>query len=106
MKKARRTPHVIETTNSVFFDLFEPAEAQRLSIQSGLALALEQEIAARQWTQAEAARRLGITQPRVSDLRRGRLDKFSIDALLLYLARVDVPVRIDTSMPKRRRRAA
>jgi predicted XRE-type DNA-binding protein len=106
MKSARRAPRVIETAGSVFFDLFEPAEAQRLAIQSGLALALEREIAARKWTQAEAARRLGITQPRVSDLRRRRLDKFSIDALIVYLARIGVPVRIDTAPPKRRRRAA
>jgi predicted XRE-type DNA-binding protein len=101
-----KQPQVIETAGSVFFDLFEPAEALRLTIQSGLALALEREIAARKWTQAEAARRLGVTQPRVSDLRRGRLDKFSIDALIMYLARIGVPVQIDTSMPKRRRRAA
>ncbi len=70
---------MIETTGSAFFDLFEPAEA---------------------------ARRVGITQPRVNDLLRGRLDKFSIDALIVYLVRVGVPVRIDTSTPKRRRRAA
>jgi predicted XRE-type DNA-binding protein len=82
------------------------AEAERLSIQSGLALALEREIETRKWTQAEAARRIGITQPRVNDLLRGRLDKFSIDTLIVYLVRVGVPVRIDTSTPKRRRRAA
>lgn len=64
MKKRRRAPQEIETTGSAFFDLFESAEAERLSIQSGLALALEREIAARQWTQAEAARR--------ADQRRSR----------------------------------
>ena len=106
MTKNRRAPGVIATTGSAFFDLFEPAEAERLSIQSGLALALEREIETRKWTQAEAARRIGITQPRVSDLLRGRLDKFSIDALIVYLVRVGVQVRIDTSTPKRRRRAA
>ncbi len=106
MTKNRRAPGAIETTGSAFFDLFEPAEAERLSIQSGLALALEREIETQKWTQAEAARRIGITQPRVSDLLRGRLDKFSIDALIVYLVRVGVQVRIDTSTPKRRRRAA
>ena len=104
--KRRRAPQVIETTDSVFFDLFDAAEAERLSIQSGLALALERAIRARSWTQAEAARRLGITQPRVNDLMRGRLDKFSLDALIVYLVRIGVPVRIDTSTPKHRRRAA
>jgi predicted XRE-type DNA-binding protein len=106
MTKRRRGPHVIDTKGSVFFDLFEPVEAERLSIQSGLALALERAITARKWTQAEAARRLGITQPRVNDLLRGRLDKFSIDALIVYLVRIGVPVRIDTSTPKPRRRRA
>jgi predicted XRE-type DNA-binding protein len=42
----------------------------------------------------------------VNDLLRGRLDKVSLDALIVYLVRVGVPVRIDTSTPKRRRRAA
>ena len=106
MTKGRRAASVIETTGSAFFDLFEPAEAERLSIQSGLALALEREIVTQKWTQAEAARRIGISQPRVSDLLRGRLDRFSIDALIVYLVRVGVQVRIDTSPPKRRRRAA
>ena len=106
MSKRHRAPHVIDTTGSVFFDLFEAAEAERLSIHSGLALALEREITARKWTQAEAAKAIGITQPRVNDLLRGRLDRFSIDALVVYLTRVGVSVRLETSTPKRRRRAA
>ena len=55
MRKRSRT-HVIETANSVFYELFEAADAGRLAIQSGLAIALEREIAARKWTQAEAAK--------------------------------------------------
>jgi predicted XRE-type DNA-binding protein len=108
MTKRRRTPRRvdIETTGSVFFDLFERADAERLSIQSGLALALEREIKARRWSQAEAARHLGITQPRVNDLLRGRLARFSIDALVVYLSRLGVQVRIETSAPKRAGRAA
>jgi len=96
----------IDTTNSVFFDLFEHGEAERLSIQSGLAIALKREIAARKWTQQAAARALGIAQPRANDLLRGRLARFSIDALVVYLSRLGVQVRIETSAPKRRRRAA
>ena len=96
----------IETEGSVFFDLFERGEAERLSIQSGLALALEQEIKARKWTQTAAARALGIAQPRVNDLVRGRLDRFSIDALIEYLSRLGVQVQIRTSTPKRTRRVA
>ena len=96
----------IETAGGVFVDLFERGEAERLSIQSGLALALEREIKARKWTQAAAANALGIAQPRVNDLLRGRLERFSIDALVEYLSRLGVQVRIETSSPKRRRRVA
>jgi predicted XRE-type DNA-binding protein len=96
----------VETTGSVFFDLFEQGKAERLSIQAGLALALEREIKARKLTQAAAARALGIAQPRVNDLLRGRLARFSIDALIEYLSRLGVQVRIETSAPKRPRRAA
>jgi predicted XRE-type DNA-binding protein len=103
---AKRRHVDIETTGSVFFDLFEHGEAERLSIQSGLALALEREIEARKLTQKAAARALGIAQPRVNDLLRGRLERFSIDALVVYLSRLGVQVRIETSAPKRRRRAA
>jgi predicted XRE-type DNA-binding protein len=103
---AKRRHVDIETTGSVFFDLFEHGEAERLSIQSGLALALEREITARKLTQKAAARALGIAQPRVNDLLRGRLARFSIDALVVYLSRLGVQVRIETSAPKRRRRAA
>jgi predicted XRE-type DNA-binding protein len=106
MKKRRRATQVIETTGSVFFDLFERGKAERLSIQTGLALALEREIKARKLTQAAAARLLGIAQPRVNDLLRGRLDRFSIDALVEYLSRLGVQVRIETSTPKRSGRAA
>jgi len=105
MTKRRRTAAAIETTGSVFFDLFERGEAERLSIQSGLALALERAITARKLTQSAAARQLGITQPRMNDLFRGRLDRFSIDALIVYLARLGVRVAVTTSLPKRRRAA-
>jgi len=64
------------------------------------------EIKARKRTQAGAAKAMGITQPRVNDLLRGRLDKFGIDALIVYLVRVGVSVRMKTSPPKRRGRAA
>jgi predicted XRE-type DNA-binding protein len=105
MKKKTKVVE-IETTNSVFFDLFERGKAERLSVQTGLALALEREIKKRKLTQAAAAKALGITQPRVNDLLRRRYDRFSIDALVEYLSRLGVQVRIETSTPKRARTAA
>ena len=60
-------------------------------------------IVARGLTQKAAAKVLGATQPRVSDLVRGRLDLFSIDTLVEMLTRFDVAVTVKT---KRRRRVA
>jgi predicted XRE-type DNA-binding protein len=48
---------------------------------------LEQHLKAQGWTQAEAAKRLGITQPRVSRLTKGRWQDFSLDMLLTLAAR-------------------
>jgi predicted XRE-type DNA-binding protein len=83
---------------SVFEDLgFSPAEAAHLHLRSALMSRLIDEIEARGLTQAEAARQMGITQPRVSDLIRGKLHLFSIDTLVTLLAsmglRVDFKVR-------------
>ena len=75
---------------------FPPEEAEHLRIRAELMVALTRLIAERGWTQAEAARALGVTQPRVSDLVRGKIDRFSIDTLvgLLAHAGADVAVRV------------
>jgi predicted XRE-type DNA-binding protein len=59
--------------------LFQRGNAERLSIHTGLALALEREIKARKLTQAAARRALGVTEPRINDLLGRRLERFSID---------------------------
>jgi predicted XRE-type DNA-binding protein len=63
---------------------------------------LEKVIIARGLKQAEAAKLLGVTQPRVSDLMRGRIDLFSIDTLIDMLARLGVRTRL-VLQPRRRR---
>jgi predicted XRE-type DNA-binding protein len=65
-------------------------------------LNLQQMITARGLKQAEAAELLGVTQPRVSDLMRGRIDLFSIDTLIDMLARLGVRTRL-VLQPRRRR---
>jgi predicted XRE-type DNA-binding protein len=55
----------------------------------------------RKLTQAQAAKLLGVTQPRVSDLVRGRLHRFSIDALVEMLARAGVKVHLSTERGSR-----
>lgn len=59
-----------------------PAEAANMRMRSELMIALKARIEARGWTQAEAARVMGVTQPRVSDLVRGKITLFGLDALV------------------------
>lgn len=59
-----------------------PAEAENMRLRSALMMALEQHIKTRGWTRAEAARVLNVTQPRVSDLMRGKIDLFGLDTLV------------------------
>jgi predicted XRE-type DNA-binding protein len=59
-----------------------PAQAENMKLRSALMMALEQHIRAQGWTQAEAARRLSVTQPRVSDLLRGKIGLFRLDTLM------------------------
>ncbi|HEY8352532.1 MAG TPA: XRE family transcriptional regulator [Sphingomonadales bacterium] len=58
------------------------AEAENMKLRSILMMAIERHIRANGWTQAEAARRLGVTQPRVSDLLRGKIALFGLDSLV------------------------
>jgi predicted XRE-type DNA-binding protein len=58
---------------------------------------LEKELGSRGLKQAQAAKLLGISQPRVSDLLRGRVELFSADALIDMLALLGIKVRLVTS---------
>ncbi|CDN53048.1 Uncharacterized conserved small protein-like [Neorhizobium galegae bv. officinalis bv. officinalis str. HAMBI 1141] len=72
-----------------------PAEAANMSMRSALLIAIEQKV--RNWnvTQKDAAARLGITQPRLNDLLRGRIANFSLDALVELAGKVGLSVRLD-----------
>jgi predicted XRE-type DNA-binding protein len=74
-----------------------PGEAANMKTRSALMMAIAGYIKERRLTQAEAAKALGITQPRVSDLIRGKVHLFSIDTLVNMLSvagfRVDMRVR-------------
>lgn len=59
-----------------------PEEAENMKLRSALMMALSQRIAAAGMTQAEAAKLLGVTQPRISDLLRGKIALFGLDALV------------------------
>jgi predicted XRE-type DNA-binding protein len=59
-----------------------PEEAANLTLRSDLMDQVTEIIKQNAWTQAEAAARCGVTQPRINDLLRGRISKFSLDALV------------------------
>ncbi len=59
-----------------------PEEAANLSLRSELMIKIETIVKEGGWTQAEAAKRCGVTQPRINDLLRGRIARFSLDALV------------------------
>lgn len=86
---------VTRSSGNVFRDLgFPPEEAQHLKIRSDLLIQLQKLIASRGLKQSETAKILRVTQPRVSDLLRGRIDLFSTDALIDMLARFGVRVKL------------
>jgi predicted XRE-type DNA-binding protein len=83
------------TKGSVFDDLgFTSAEANSLKIRAALMRAIEQEITKQKLTQAKAAKILGVTQPRISDLKRGKIQLFTIDVLINMLGKLNKPVSI------------
>ena len=73
-----------------------PAEAENLKLRSALMIALEEHIKRKGWSQSEAARRFGVTQPRVSDLMRGKIALFGLDTLvnMAVAAGLQVEMRI------------
>lgn len=86
---------VSPSSGNVFRDLgFSEEEAEHLKIRSDLMIQLQKVIASRGLKQAQAAKILRVTQPRVSDLLRGRIDLFSTDALIDMLARLGIQVNV------------
>jgi predicted XRE-type DNA-binding protein len=84
-------------SRNVFRDLGFPAgDSAHLLIRSDLVISINQILDEQKLTQVQAAKLLGVSQPRVSDLRRGRLERFSIDMLVDLLARLGVAVVIRT----------
>ena len=59
-----------------------PAQAENMKLRSILMMALKDHIVRSELSQSEAAKLLGVTQPRVSDLMRGKIDLFALDTLV------------------------
>jgi predicted XRE-type DNA-binding protein len=91
----KSTVRVTPSTGNVFRDLgFSKEESEHLLVRADLLIEVQKAIMSRRLKQAEAAKMLRVTQPRVSDLLRGRIDLFSTDALIDMLASLGVGVRL------------
>jgi len=98
---------VTRSSGNVFRDLgFPSEEAEHLKIRSNLMIHLRKTMEAKGMKQAEAAKLLGVTQPRVSDLYKGKIHLFSIDSLVDMLARAGVPVKLVVGSSKRKLKVA
>ncbi len=85
--------YVTRAGGNVFVDLGFPAEeAENLKMRARFMSELRDRIAG--MTQADAAKRLHVSQPRVSDLTRGKIGLFTVDALVNMLAHAGVKVRV------------
>jgi predicted XRE-type DNA-binding protein len=91
------------SSGNVFADLgFDSEEAEHLRVRSDLMIAVRRIIEERSLTQAQAAELFGVTQPRISNLVRGKIDLFSIDTLVDMLARAGVQVEVVLSKGQHR----
>ena len=98
---------VERSSGNVFRDLgFGPKEAESLRLRAELMVELKRLIQARKLTQSSAAKLLRVTQPRVSDLVRGRIELFSIESLVNMLARAGRRVELKFSSAGKNRQAA
>jgi predicted XRE-type DNA-binding protein len=92
------------SSGNVFRDLgFDAEEAANLKLRADLMLEVSKVIETRRLTQGQAARLFGVTQPRVSDLVRGKIERFSVDTLIAMLGHAGVHVEL---VVKRRPRVA
>ena len=89
------TTHVTPAGGNIFRDLgFSPAEAENLKIRSDLMTALLWVMTEHSLTQVQAAKLFGVSQPRISDLKRDKIDRFTIDTLINMLTRAGIKVTL------------
>ncbi len=86
-------------TSSVFMSVWDalektPARAANMRLRSEMMIALRAQVEGWHVTQSKAAKRLRTTQPRLNDLLRGRIDKFSLDALVVLAQHAGLRVRL------------
>lgn len=103
-RNANRDTGIVRGTKNVFVDLGYPDAADRQA-QLRLAYALNQVVEQRKLSQAEAAKVLGVTQPKVSALRNYKLAGFSVERLMNLLTALDQDIEIVIRRKPRSRKA-
>lgn len=85
---------------SVFQDLYEPEVAFVMEQKSKLLMELEAWLNESGLTQKQAAERLGIDQPRVSDIKNGKIARFTLDKMMELAARVGIMAEVSIAKPE------
>ena len=86
---------VVRGSGNVFLDLgFDEAEARVMAIRAELMILLAEQLKSKGWSQAEAARRLQVSQPRISKLTKGVWRDFSLDMLLTLAGRAGMRTEV------------
>jgi predicted XRE-type DNA-binding protein len=89
---------VVNSSGNVFIDLgYSPDEAAILQMRADLMADLRKFIKAKRLTQAKAAEMLGVSQSRVSDLIRGKWEKFSLEMLIILATKAGMHVTLKTA---------
>ena len=89
---------ILNSSGNAFLDLgFSPEEAAILQMRADLMADLRKLIKAKRLTQAKAAKLLGVSQSRVSDLVRGKWEKFSLEMLITLATRAGIHVTLKTA---------
>ena len=92
-------PRMRRARANIFQDLgFDPEESENLRLRADLMIDLSKVIDSKGWTQEEAAEIMRVSQPRISDLVRGKIDRFSIDSLVSMLGSAGIKVSVTTTV--------
>jgi len=98
----RKRVRLVRGSGNVFRDLgFRDPEARNLALRSEIMIRIEEFVERSGMTQARAAARLGLTQPRLNSLLKGRIDQFSLDALVNAATRAGLRVDLLVTSPRR-----
>jgi predicted XRE-type DNA-binding protein len=85
----------VRGSDNIFVDLgFDEAEAENLKLRSEFMMRIEEFYRKSGMTQAEAAKTLGLTQPRLNALLKGKIGQFSLDAMVNIASRAGMNVRL------------